>query len=124
MRTLEALPDRVLNAAFADARDEQLRDSDSFANWLSIQCCSVQPLPWIPVWSEANLAEAEPEFPACSTAGLLVLALDAGQKPATRVAALDCLAARYCRTPNVAVLIADRAESIALAMAEDERVAA
>lgn len=108
-------------AAQEEARAEALRDSDSFANWLSIQCDRVQPLQWEPVWSEALLADGAPEFPARSTAGLLVLALDAGQKPATRVAALDAIASRYVRTPNIAKLVNDRAAEIALQMVEAER---
>lgn len=108
-------------AAHEDARAEALRDSDSFANWLSIQCDRVKPLAWEPVWSEATLADAMPDFPARSVAGLLVLALDAGQKTATREAALDCLADRYCRMHAVAAQINDRALEISLEMVENER---
>lgn len=115
---------RYDDAAKSEAREEALRDSDSFANWLSIQCDRVQPLPWEPVWSEALLAEGEPDFPARSTAGLLVLALDVAQKPATRIAALNCIADRYCATPNVAALIGDRADDLGRLMAEDAREAA
>lgn len=106
------------HAAESEARAEALRDADEFAEWLATDCYMAKPAAWQPVWSEVRLADAAPAFAAYRTADVLALALDQGQRPATRLAALDCLADRYCAARQVS--ISERASFLAIEMAYSE----
>ena len=104
-------------AAAEEARAEALRDSDSFAEWLTAACYAVKPSDWQPVLRDKTAAD----FAAWTVPDLLALLLDAGQPASTTLAVRNALAERYVSQPPVAARINDSARDIALSMTESER---
>lgn len=107
-------------AAESEAREEALRDADSFAEWLSVECARQPVSKWQPVLKDRDATD----FAGWTTADLMALALDYPQPSATRCAALDALVDRYCATPAIKTFIAERAGFLAVQMAAEEREAA
>lgn len=118
-QSLRPVADRFTSLAQSEARAEQLRDSESLANWL-LENSSAATSAWQPVMKDKTAED----FTGWSVGDLTALAFDFGQPYMTRCAALDVLADRYCATAPVAALIVERSESLALLMAEDAREAA
>lgn len=107
-------------AAESEAREEALRDADSFTEWLSMECARQPVSKWQPVLKDRDATD----FAGWATADLMALALDYPQPSATRCAALDAIANRYCATPAIKTFIAERAGFMAVQMEEDARCAA
>lgn len=113
--------DRHFAAARAEAREEALRDADTLTDWLAGECMGKPVSKWQPQLMCAALE-------TMTTANLLSLAMDAGQKPQTRTHALDVILERFVAYPAVAKGIeanaAMRASEIAEQEEADEREAA
>lgn len=113
------IPDRVLDKARSEARDEALRDSDSFAEWLSC-CCIAAPvarvLPYMTLDSVTRYFET-----GATEAELLAIAIEPGQKAEVRCAAMDQLTARYCATPTISKWIDGRAAELVPELDDDDR---
>lgn len=105
-----------LKQAKASARDEALRDVDSFADWISGMCYAA---PVQPIRAALRDKTAE-DFTGWSVPALLALLLDAGQPATTTMAARDALATRYCETATVAAWIGSEAENCVGEIAEQE----
>lgn len=95
----------------ADAEDALLRDVDTLQDWISGECLRKPDQPWLP---QVRTLDAT----AWSVPGLLAIAFDSGQKPGTRISALNELAVRYIKTKNTEVL--KRASEAANARIADE----
>ena len=116
---MQAKPtDQHLKQAQAAARDEALRDVDSFADWLCGMCYAapVQPM------RVALRDKTAEDFAAMPVPALLALLLDAGQPASTTMAARDALATRYCDTATVAKWIESEAEARSGEIAEQEKL--
>lgn len=104
-------------AALSEARAEAIRDSDSFAEWLSVVCARQPVSMWQPVLREKTAED----FETWKEADLVSLMVDAGQPATTRCAALDVIVDRYCATKAMQNYIDERAGFLAVQMAASER---
>lgn len=108
---------RFIAAARDEARGEELRDVDSLANWLSIECAHASSQPLMPLFRD----ETAEDFKAWTNPALLALLFDEGQPAQTLRAVRDVLADRFCARDGAHERIECRAAALAVEAAYRER---
>ena len=118
------ITDRHLDAARAEARDEALRDADTFQDWIGGECMH-RTVTTIRLHLSTGklLALIDAKLP---TADLLYISMDPGQPGAVRTMALDAITERYLatRAEQIERRASARAGEIAADEAADMREAA